>query len=845
MHVFVSHSKKDNTIVKKIVNVLEKFNVDFWVDFNQIQEGDAIIGEINKGFKHATHFFLIWSKNASESEWVKKEVNAASSSDYTKKLVKIPFRVDDESLPAIDFSSATYHRINLENVTSITEDLLGKITDDLKTQIKLHKKKIISHYETFSENPIVSNFRKFDGHKYYIRQHYENLPSEGTGSDIIENTLRLIQENLKKIDLEKVLTKELNEDKQKFEQIVNNTKILRRRKHFDSKSLAKLTSKKDIDKSTIQKINQAEKLHHNITSKIDKLKELTLEKLIPIVGDYGSGKSAFCHHLLYQLCKVDDDSIIPVFIPLGQLQKRNTMENFLIRDIFNFIKNNYQFNISENDFNELVSKGRLIFILDALDEMSTRLDNTIAQNNLNHSIKLAKNNVVVLTSRHTYISKDMEKKLFEYDRLIKIKDFTNDEIKKFLRRYIKDDEERIDQISHVVDDERMSTLARKPLFLYIIYNHFNKLKKYFVINESVILKTLTEEWIKHDAKVQQETDVIKQNKIIDSRQRISEVLASASYKTGMPIGIDDIKSEVSEELRYDDSETDAAEKLLEYYNDAIHSTFLIKEGNEKYRFIVNPVMEYFVASRIINDIRKGRITSILDHVDSIRTEETFDFIRGIIELEWAIKPHVLKQISSDNPELNTLKSFENKNEILYDIIIKTKNDHRKPNVSNLVRILDITRNLPNKPNFTNLNLSDVHLSNSNLKNAILIEANLERSDLSGSDLSGADLSHANLSYANLSRCNLTETVLYDVKLNHTELFGARAFNTNFEECELFTSKTRGIMVNEQTKTTNIKIVREQDLQSPITIKEVLNQLDPEFRNLILRDNPKYRLKKQK
>lgn len=64
MKIFISHTKQDNDLAQIIVGALEKFKVDHWVDFDQLEKGDRLIRKINDGLKTSTHFMLIWTKRS-------------------------------------------------------------------------------------------------------------------------------------------------------------------------------------------------------------------------------------------------------------------------------------------------------------------------------------------------------------------------------------------------------------------------------------------------------------------------------------------------------------------------------------------------------------------------------------------------------------------------------------------------------------------------------------------------------------------------------------------------------------------------------------------------------------
>ena len=236
------------------------------------------------------------------------------------------------------------------------------------------------------------------------------------------------------------------------------------------------------------------------------------------------------HFLVYKACKEGFDKYIPIFVPMGQLPRRDDVKDSLLTDIYEFIKAEYQFTITDEDFRKKIEEGKIILFLDALDEMSNKLDAKIAQTNLGHVINLSKTCVTVLTSRHTYFSEAMDSQLLiRHSRLIKILDFSKQEIETYLGLYLKNNRQKFEEIRRTIEEGKLADLPQKPLFLKVICEQFDELKQYFPINESVILQVLTNGWIKHDVENNIE-GVVEQKKVMIERERISEILACKTYE---------------------------------------------------------------------------------------------------------------------------------------------------------------------------------------------------------------------------------------------------------------------------------------------------------------------------
>jgi len=133
MKVFISHAKEDNSIVHRILRIIDNHNIPKWVDLEEIGISSSINENINEGFASSTHFLLIWSKNAARSEFVKKEYNAATSRDYDNKIEKIIIKLDNTPLPPL-VADKKYHSINEENLEAVLNEIFEKINKESEQQ---------------------------------------------------------------------------------------------------------------------------------------------------------------------------------------------------------------------------------------------------------------------------------------------------------------------------------------------------------------------------------------------------------------------------------------------------------------------------------------------------------------------------------------------------------------------------------------------------------------------------------------------------------------------------------------------------------------------------------------
>src|SRR3954451_23786359 len=76
-HVFVSHSSKDDAIVKALRTALEGLGLGVWADSRRLTGGDALGPTIRAAIEAARHFIVVLSINALNSPWVREEIRHA------------------------------------------------------------------------------------------------------------------------------------------------------------------------------------------------------------------------------------------------------------------------------------------------------------------------------------------------------------------------------------------------------------------------------------------------------------------------------------------------------------------------------------------------------------------------------------------------------------------------------------------------------------------------------------------------------------------------------------------------------------------------------------------------
>lgn len=100
--VFISYNKADKLIAREIALFLAAENINVWYDEWEISAGDSIIEQIAEGLHGCTHFIILWSKNASTSNWVRKELQSIlSKAIQSGSPIILPIKLEEIPLPEL------------------------------------------------------------------------------------------------------------------------------------------------------------------------------------------------------------------------------------------------------------------------------------------------------------------------------------------------------------------------------------------------------------------------------------------------------------------------------------------------------------------------------------------------------------------------------------------------------------------------------------------------------------------------------------------------------------------------------------------------------------------------
>jgi len=100
MTVFISYSHADKDFVDKLATHLIKSNIHIWLDRWELKVGDSITSKIQEALSDSDYLLLVLSKKSVESDWLKRELNAALLREIEeKRAVILPVLIEDCEIP--------------------------------------------------------------------------------------------------------------------------------------------------------------------------------------------------------------------------------------------------------------------------------------------------------------------------------------------------------------------------------------------------------------------------------------------------------------------------------------------------------------------------------------------------------------------------------------------------------------------------------------------------------------------------------------------------------------------------------------------------------------------------
>ena len=106
MKVFISHAHTDESLVKKVVTVLEDAGLEVWDDTREIMPGDNWADKVAQALQESDAMVVLLTPDALRSSWVRWDIEyALGEPGYRKRLIPVlvgdPKEFPKEEIPWI------------------------------------------------------------------------------------------------------------------------------------------------------------------------------------------------------------------------------------------------------------------------------------------------------------------------------------------------------------------------------------------------------------------------------------------------------------------------------------------------------------------------------------------------------------------------------------------------------------------------------------------------------------------------------------------------------------------------------------------------------------------------
>ena len=90
--LFISHSSKDDAVVRELQHALNDLGQDVWIDSRELLGGEGLWPTIRQAIEGASAYAVVVSTDALQSKWVGKELRHALALQKQSGKVKFPVR---------------------------------------------------------------------------------------------------------------------------------------------------------------------------------------------------------------------------------------------------------------------------------------------------------------------------------------------------------------------------------------------------------------------------------------------------------------------------------------------------------------------------------------------------------------------------------------------------------------------------------------------------------------------------------------------------------------------------------------------------------------------------------
>ncbi|MBI4651490.1 pentapeptide repeat-containing protein, partial [Candidatus Desantisbacteria bacterium] len=484
-----------------------------------------------------------------------------------------------------------------------------------------------------------------------------------------------------------------------------------------------------------------------------------------ILGDYGIGKTflsrMFARELL-QKRKQNPELPLPLYIDLRHINtyigdRIPTAEEM----IDSILKKNGVRDVKPEIVIELVRQGDIIIIFDGLDEKTVHLQPAQANKFIEQIQSILPNREIKDKSQESDIQKN---KKYTYQGKLLIACRTH---------YFRDHREEKNMLTG-----GRRTGRRSDDFLVYYLKPFNEDQIKLYLEKIFGIERRNETW-----------------ELINRIHNLADLSERPYLLSLITEHLGDLKRKTDEgQEDWVDNEVDSKYKIsyenilrMTIESDIRTSTFLIRDGNNNFRFAHTSLQEFFIARYVVRGLSSEK-PEVFDL--PLLSIETRNFIIGLLEL----KEELVDKTNFSKTLISIIEAeyVSQRSENAFALIISCK----KSGIS-----LDEPKSINLEgANLETWELSDLNLEYANFKSANLKNVIIKNSNLSNANLYNANLSNSKIIKSNFEKAVMEKTDLTRIYLKEVFLEGAIFEKANLQASEFIKCK----MNNANLKNVNLK-----------------------------------------
>lgn len=536
-----------------------------------------------------------------------------------------------------------------------------------------------------------------------------------------------------------------------------------------------------------------------------------------LLGEYGMGKTTTCKMLVQALLTARHsrpDLPLPIYLDLRHLGERAKEGPPLVDIIDRIVRQSWHGGhaqaLQSADIIRLVQQEGALVVFDGLDEVLVHLTAYAGQEFTRELWRIlppalfAKENAASNASRTgklliscrthyfrtlrdqtTHLTGEGREGLRSQDyRALLLLPFQEQQVEEYLSRTLPG--RKLDEVLALIRSiHNLPEMAKRPYTLSLIAENLHLLEQWRLegrkVSGATLYRHLIRSWLERDAGKHQLTP--------DHKQLLMERIAADLWRDGARTwSVVDLEQWLIDFLS---EQPRIAAHYITLHRDVLKedlrtATFLVREGEDRFRFAHTSLHEFFLACYLVRALREGNAENLALPLPS---SETLDFLGQL-----------LLEADDTEPALATLRAIRQRYQpqvselALKYSLLAGQRGYPAPALTGFdVQGADLRGwRFEGDSIHPPLNLDHSHWERARLDNAVFRHVSLEGADFSQAGLAVAEFNQVRAAAARFVGAELTGTVFRDARLSQADFSAARCYRTQWLRCDL--TDARGVKV---------------------------------------------------